>query len=70
TGALTMFALNGLPQPYHPVFDVPGFERASQDRFFLAIESKNPDYDEEKAIQFLKALKPVAVSVAWEEVSF
>ncbi len=40
-----MIGLNRLPQPHHPVFDAPNFERASQDRFFLLVEAKDPMYD-------------------------
>lgn len=42
---LGMIGLNRLPQPHHPVFDAPNFERASQDRFFLLVEAKDPMYD-------------------------
>lgn len=40
-----MFILNRLPEPYHPVFETPNFERATTDGFFLSIEAADPKYD-------------------------
>lgn len=51
-----MIALNGLPQPYHPVFNARRFHRASQDAFFLAIEAADPRFDETTTRQFLSSL--------------
>ena len=61
----TFFGLwlsNKLPMPYHPVFNVPEFKRASQDRFFLCIESADPLFDDEATRSFLQSLDPVKVS--------
>jgi hypothetical protein len=57
-----MWALNKLPQPYHPVFNVPAFDRASSDRFFLCIEATDPRFDAHETRAFLESLHPVGVS--------
>lgn len=55
---LAMILLNGLPHPNHPVFNVPQFCRASQDRFFLCIESVDKQFEFERTRQFLASLNP------------
>ncbi|HKS74277.1 MAG TPA: DUF3341 domain-containing protein [Terriglobales bacterium] len=51
-----MLALNGLPMPYHPVFNVPRFAFATKDRFFLIIFSSDPNYDPTRTRAFLEGL--------------
>ena len=57
-----MLALNGLPQPYHPVFNSPNFARASKDRFFLCIESQDPRFRTAEAKRFLEAFHPLEIT--------
>lgn len=60
-GVLGMLGLCGLPMPYHPLFHLPYFARASQDRFFLCIEATDPSFDRERTRHFLENLGPCAV---------
>ncbi len=56
-----LFALNGLPMPYHPVFNVPQFAQASRNRFFLCIQAGDAKFDLPSTRNFLDGLKPHAV---------
>ena len=57
-----MLALNGLPMPYHPVFNARRFEHATRDRFFLCIESSDPRFSIEETKRFLEGLGPSEVT--------
>lgn len=59
---VAMLALNGLPRPYHSIFNAPNFERASRDRFFLCIEAQDPRFDLNATREFLLSTSPLAVS--------
>src|SRR5688572_21163015 len=62
TAFFGMWALNKLPQPYHPVFNVAAFTRASTDRFFLVIETGDPRFDRTSTWNFLESTHPIGVS--------
>jgi hypothetical protein len=62
SAVLGMLALNGLPMPYHPVFNVPRFAMASKDRFFLIVFSTDAKYDRVDTRKFLEGLAPRSIS--------
>lgn len=63
TGVFGMLILNGLPTLYHPMFNLEGFERGSQDRFFLTIEARDRNFDFDKTLAFMRTLGALRVEV-------
>ncbi len=60
SAVIGMLMMNKLPMPYHPVFNVPGFGRATRDRFFLCVEARDPQY--ETARGFLESLGAMVIA--------
>lgn len=58
---LGMLVRNHLPQPYHPLFAVQGFERASEDRFFLSIAADDPAFDDASLQRIMTGLSPLSI---------
>jgi hypothetical protein len=61
TAVFGMLFLNGLPQPYHPVFNVPRFALATREKFFLVIEARDSKFDYEETRNFMQGLNPQEV---------
>jgi hypothetical protein len=57
-----MLGLNGLPRPYHPVFNAPNFALASRNRFFLCIQARDPMFELDAVRRFLEEHHPRAVN--------
>jgi len=62
SGMFGMFALNGLPRPYHPLFHVDQFSKVTRNRFFLCVEAIDPKFDLAGTQQFMERLKPLSIS--------
>jgi hypothetical protein len=62
TAVVGMVLLNGLPMPYHPLFNVPRFAGVTRDRFFLAVEARDARFDRRRTAEFLRSLEPREVS--------
>jgi hypothetical protein len=62
-----MIALNGLPRPHHPVFNVHRFLRASSDKFFICIEATDPKFNLAETARFLHGLNAQHVTEVPDE---
>jgi Protein of unknown function (DUF3341) len=62
-----MLALNKLPQPHHPLFNIARFKRASNDRFFLCIEAHDPKFHPQETARFLESLNARHVTEVLDE---
>jgi hypothetical protein len=62
SAVLGMLAMNGLPRPHHPLFGIPSFDRATQDRFFLCVLGSDPQFHPISTRQFLERLGPLEVT--------
>ena len=67
SAVIGMLALNLLPQPYHPVFNVDRFGRASTDKFFLCIESRDPKFNLAESARFLQSVDAQHVTEVKDE---
>ena len=66
TAVFGMLALNGLPMPYHPVFNVPRVDQATRNKFFLVIQARDPKFKLDEVRDFLDTLNPrEIVDVPW-----
>ena len=59
---LAMLGMNGLPMPYHPLFNVARFALATRSQFFLCVEATDPHFDLERTKRYLATLNPRAVT--------
>ncbi|MGH8163359.1 MAG: DUF3341 domain-containing protein [Rhodanobacteraceae bacterium] len=61
-GVFAMLIGNGLPRLHHPLFAVPAFDRASNDRYFLLLRADDPNFDAARAREFFDTLSPLSIN--------
>ncbi len=62
TAGLFMLAKNGLPEYYHSIFNTPGFENATRDKFFLCVEADDQNFDTSEVMSVLNSTNPETIS--------
>ena len=61
-GVAALLLGNRLPRVHHPLFAIRAFERATSDRFFLLLRASDPQFEPQRAREFLRTLSPLSIS--------
>jgi hypothetical protein len=67
TAVFGMLILNGLPRWNHPMFNWERFKKVTEDKFYVAIESRDPQFSEQSTREFLETLGGKNLAVIHEE---
>ncbi len=62
-GLIALLVQSGLPRLHHALFEVPGFERVSQDAFLLALDAPAGEIEMRRAREWLSNVGATAI---WE----
>ena len=63
SAGLGMLGLNALPLLYNPLFKHERFRRATDDRFFVVIDSTDPKFDQSDTPKLLQETKPITIEM-------
>ena len=69
TSVFGMLALNGLPKFSNPIFTNPKFDRATNDRFFLYVDSTDKYYNRDSVRELLSSVHPASLDEVMEDNS-